>query len=414
MLKRPTLWTRLLALALSGLLALTACGSADSPGSSAAQTTRAATETQTTAAAELTDLAATTSETEVPGQTAEASQGQSGSAAEDSSAGQTTAFTDDTGRDLTLPADLTRIAPSGAMAQMFILALAPDLLVSIAAEYSDQAQAYIDPAVLSLPVIGAFYGDENLNLEEIASLGAQVVIDMGETKESITEDMNSITDATAIPAVHIDATLESTGEAFRKLGKLLGREEQAEKLAAYFDDTYSLIQDVMQAVGEDNKVSTLYLLGDQGQHVIATGSFHAEVLNLMTNNLAVVDDPSSKGSGNETDLEQIMLWNPDVILFAPDSIYATVAEDPAWQNLTAITTGRYYEVPFGPYNWMGSPPSINRYLGMLWLGKLLYPEQATYDLYEQVQTYYQLMYQYDLTQEVFAQLTAKALPQVAE
>lgn len=80
------------------------------------------------------------------------------------------------------------------------------------------------------------------------------------------------------------------------MGKLLGREAEAEVLAKYCDDTYASVQDIMAAVGEENKISALYLLGDSGLNVIATGSFHAETFNLLTNNLAEVDDPSSRGS----------------------------------------------------------------------------------------------------------------------
>lgn len=319
-------------------------------------------------------------------------------------------FTDDAGREVEVPASITKVAPSGAMAQMFVMALAPDLMVSIAAEYGENEGRFIAEEVRSLPVIGAFYGDENLNLEEIAALGAQVVVDIGEGKKNIVEDMDSITSATGIAAVHIDAATATAGEAFRSLGRLLGREERAEELAKYCDETYALVQDIMQQVGEENKVSALYLLGDSGLNVIATGSFHAEAMNLLTNNLAVVDDPSSRGTGNETDLEQIMLWNPDVIFFGPDSIYDEAGQDATWKQLKAIESGSYYEVPYGPYNWMGTPPSINRYLGMLWGAKLLYPQQATYDLQQKVVEYYSLMYGHELTQQEYDELTKNALP----
>ena len=132
---------------------------------------------------------------------------------------------------------------------------------------------------------------------------------------------------------------------------------------------------------------------------------------MMSSNAAVVDEPSSKGTGNEVDMEQILLWNPDVILFAPNSIYDTAADDAAWQQLTAIQTGHYYEVPLGPYNWLGFPPSVQRYLGMLWLSDLLYPEQANYDLFSEVSRYYQLFYHRSLSREQFDALTCHSLPQ---
>ena len=39
---------------------------------------------------------------------------------------------------------------------------------------------------------------------------------------------------------------------------------------------------------DDGRVNLVYCLGDAGQNVIATGSFHAELINMMANNLAVM------------------------------------------------------------------------------------------------------------------------------
>ena len=57
---------------------------------------------------------------------------------------------------------------------------------------------------------------------------------------------------------------------------------------------------------------------------------------------------------------------------------------------------------------MGFPPSVQRYLGMLWMAKTLYPEAADYDLYEEVKTYFRLFYHCDLTQEQFNDLASAA------
>ena len=157
------------------------------------------------------------------------------------------------------------------------------------------------------------------------------------------------------------------------------------------------------------KVNLLYCLGDKGENVIAKGSYHAEVIDLLSNNLAVVESPSSKGSGNEVDMEQILKWNPDVILFAPGSVYATVGEDSAWQGVNAIKNGTYYEVPVGPYNWMGFPPSVQRMLGMMWMAKLLYPESADYDLQAEVTEYFKLFYHTTLSEDAYNALVANSI-----
>ncbi len=44
-------------------------------------------------------------------------------------------------------------------------------------------------------------------------------------------------------------------------------------------------------------------------------------------------------------MEQILLWNPDVILFAPGSILHTVGSDPTWQEVSAIKNARITKSP---------------------------------------------------------------------
>ena len=59
---------------------------------------------------------------------------------------------------------------------------------------------------------------------------------------------------------------------------------------------------------------------------MAEGSFHADTINKMGKNMASIEEVSFSGDGNESDVEQIMTWNPDVIIFSPESIFDTVGE----------------------------------------------------------------------------------------
>ena len=101
-----------------------------------------------------------------------------------------------------------------------------------------------------------------------------------------------------------------------------------------------------------------------------------------------------------------MLWNPDAALFAPGSIYNSVAARPEWAEIRAIKNNRYFEVPNGPYNWMGRPPSINRLLGVKWLANLLYPDVFQYDMIEKTREFYKLFYHSDVTEEQVRELLA--------
>ena len=316
-------------------------------------------------------------------------------------------FTDSTGREVAVDQEISKIAVTGPLGQIVVFAIAPDMLVGIPGAWNPTAKAYLDEQYYNLPVLGQLYGGKgDLNLEELLKAAPQVVIDIGEPKDSIAQDMDALTEQTGIPFVHISAYLEHMDETYTMLGELLGLEEEAGVLAETCERIYSRAVEMMQGV---EKVNMLYATGENGLNVLANGGYHSSVIDMMANNVAVVENVSSKGTGNEVDMEQILNWNPDVIVFSENSIYDTVGDDPVWQSVSAIESGRYYEVPFGPYNWIGQPPAVQRLLGMMWLGKLLYPQAADYDLYDEVAQYYQLFYHCDLTREQYDALMAKAI-----
>lgn len=234
---------------------------------------------------------------------------------------ETVIFTDSLGRETELPADIERYAVTGPLAQIVCFALDPDEMVALAGDWSAEAALYIDEEYYNLPVLGQLYGGSgDLNREELAKADPQVIIDVGETKSDLEDDLEGIEEQTGIPAVHISMNTETASDAYRMLGELLGMEEEAETLASYCAEIYGEMEDIMDQVGDD-RTTVLYCLGDLGCNVICKDSYHAEVIDLLSDNLAVVDTPSSKGTGNEVDFEQILKWNPEVIFFAPQSVY---------------------------------------------------------------------------------------------
>lgn len=321
-------------------------------------------------------------------------------------------FTDSTGRTVTIPGEVTRVAVSGPLTQIYAIPLVGDLMVGVSNYIAEDIEKYLPDYISTLPELGQLYGGgAELDLEAILAADPDVVIDIGDSKDGIAEDMDSLSEQTGIPFVHIDATVQTSPDAYRMLGELVGREDEAEEIASWLEGIYDMMTGMMEKVDADGARKTaLYCLGDKGLNVIAEGSYHAETFNMMTDNLADLPDVVSNGNGNEVDMEQLLVWNPEVIVFAPDSVYDSVGSDATWQQLQAISSGEYYKTPYGPYGWLSSPPSVQRYLGMVWLGALLYPEYCEYDLQEVVTEYYKLFYECDLTQEMYDELMAGAMP----
>lgn len=276
-----------------------------------------------------------------------------------------------------------RVAVTGLTSQIFIYPLAKENLVAVAEPMPECFDC-------SLPVLGPLHGTRgDMNIEELIKVNPDLVIDIGEAKKGLTEELDDLTKTTGIKFVHIDCSFEKTGDMYRELGKLLHKEKEAEKFAEYCDQTYSKMKSFSKTI---DKKKFLYVIGSKGTNVIAKNSYHSDIIDMLTENAAVIETPSGKGTGNTVDMEQIIKWNPDYIVFSPDSIYEKVAQMPEWQTVNAIKNNHYYKVPDIPYNWFGFPPAVNRYIGMYWLCDKLYRNESSFDFAEEYRKYFELFY----------------------
>ena len=315
-------------------------------------------------------------------------------------------FTDSSGREVELPSDIERIAPSGPLAQIVLFTLCPDKLVGFANDISDVQFEYIEKKYAELPVFGNFYAD-TLNLESVMVAGPQVIIDIGEIKPNIEDDMSGIQEKTGIPTIFVHMEMDSMISAYETLGEVTGETEQAQKIIDYIEETLTQTELKVADIAEDERVH-VYYGQDDGLTALVSGTVHSDVIETVGGfNVAEVEE-SVRGGASIISMEQLMLWNPEVILFSPGSIYDSVEERTEWEEISAVKTGQFYEIPDGPYNWMGRPPSVNRVLGIKWLSNLLYPDVFEYDMEEEIKEFYKLFYHCDVTDTQIEELLGRS------
>ncbi|GLB29554.1 ABC transporter substrate-binding protein [Lacrimispora amygdalina] len=311
---------------------------------------------------------------------------------------KTRVFTDSAGREVTLPEDIQKIAPSGPLAQIVLYTVAPDKLAGLASDFSDGAKKYIDEKYWGLPKFGQFYGkNANLNMEALIAAKPDVIIDIGEAKKTVKEDMDALSKQLGIPVVFVEADLDSMSSAYKMLGEITGETEQAAKLADYCDSTLKKSEAAKASLGADQKKSVYFAIGDNGLHTNAEGSIHARVIEQIGAENAAKVDQASSGGGSEVSMEQLLLWQPDIILADSETLYQIITTDSVWAELNAVKEGHVYQIPSAPYSFMSNPPSVNRMIGILWLGNLVYPEQYHEDVKADVKTFYDLFYHVQLT-----------------
>jgi len=335
----------------------------------------------------------------------------------------TRTFVDDVGREITLPVTIDAVSPSGPLAQIVLYSLDQDLFVSVSSEFTGAQAKYIDPRLLTLPVTGQFYGSKasTMNPESIMELNRQlnidVVLDIGEAKKTMKADLDDIQAKTNVPFAFITQNkLEDIPGSYVKLGELLSRPERGQELSDYVSALLAEFDSGMKKVG-DNKKSLIYVTAIDGNSVsmVGSGSYHAEVIDYLANNLAK-PAASSSGTGDGYTMEDILQMDPDYIIVGytdGHAYYNEIMTKPMWQSLSAVKEGNVYEAPYGPYNWMGGPPSVQRLLSMIWLGNLMYPDVFDYTIDDRVKEFYSLFFRYDLTDAELDNLMVYAKPGTA-
>ena len=316
-------------------------------------------------------------------------------AAEAAPAQEERVYVDALGRENTLPYPIEKIAPSGNPTQMMLYAVCPEKMVGLGSSYKDNAAPYILDYIKELPVFGAFYGKKaNLNKEALIMASPEVVFDVGEIKKNMKEDLDALQKQIGIPVVFIEGYLENTGDTLREIGKVTGNVEEGEKLGAYAD---KVLTDVKEKRAQITDPVTVYYAGFGPLDGYAKGSFHTEVLDLVGCENVVPETFSSKG-GNKINMEQMLIWNPEVILIQDKASYNEIMTDEKWSGMDAVKNGRVYLVPADPYPFLTQPPALNRIIGIYWLGQLVYPElYADIDLAAELKTFYDLFYHYELS-----------------
>jgi iron complex transport system substrate-binding protein len=318
-------------------------------------------------------------------------------------------FTDAGGRTVEIPDNVTRVLTAGPPASVLVYVLAPDKLTGWVREPSAEEKQFLLPSVRDLPTFGRLTGQGGTaNMEAVIAARPDLIIDVGSVNATYISLADKVQQQTGIPYVLIDGSFGNTAQTLRDVGELLGVAPRAKDLADYAERTLKDLDDGLAKVPADGRPSVYYGRGPEGLETGLSGSINLEILEAAgATNVAAA---AGKGGLANVSLEQVLGWNPDVILAASPKFVATVKSDPSWRSITAVRDGNVFAAPSLPFGWFDSPPGINRLIGIRWLEAVLYPETFDIDLKTDVQRFFKLFYQVDLSDAQLAMLLKDALP----
>jgi iron complex transport system substrate-binding protein len=316
--------------------------------------------------------------------------------------------TDMDGNQVTIPAAVNKVYCTSPIGTYLVYTLAPDKLLGWNTKMTDETLQYIAEKYRSLPVLGGTMASNNsFNTEAIIGLKPDIILNMNYNHEN-SEMVKQLSEQTGIPVVNISSGLKDTPDSYRVLGKILGVEARGNELADYTGKMLDGISAMVAKVPDSEKVKLYYVESADGLATDGTDSMHTEVFNYVNAVNVVTMDTSKSGKGTKVSMEQVMGWNPDVIVanaqMGGSDFVKTVYTDSTWAGIKAVVDHRIY-VPAGqPFNWVDRPPCMARVLGVEWLAYELYPKYVTVDLKSDVKTFYKTMYGSDITDEQAAAL----------
>lgn len=106
----------------------------------------------------------------------------------------------------------------------------------------------------------------------------------------------------------------------------------------------------------------------------------------------------TRGGLAAVSVEQVLLWNPDVIITIDSDFATNVYGDRAWLPIAAVRTRRVHLSPMLPFGWVDFPSSVNRLISLWWLAKILYPDLFPEDLRALTRDFYRQFYHLTLSE----------------
>jgi len=299
--------------------------------------------------------------------------------------------TDMFGRHFPLP-ERVRKAYSASPPDTYLLyALDPTILAGLNFPIREKDKRYLHKQVLHLPLIGGTFGEASTpNMEMLLRLDPELVV-VSNDETSLSLKVNQGMKMLKRPVLEMTLARPSDyPEAFLRMGRILGRGERGKKLSDYCRKTLAQAAAFSRSIPTSKKVSVYFAEGVDGLTTECDESRHSELISLAGGANVHRCKARDLFGMEKVSLEQVLVYNPEVILAMDKSFYRRVWSDPRWQRVRAVRSRRVYLIPDQPVNWFDRPPTFMCLIGLKWVMKSLYPKEYRIDIIGESRDFYRL------------------------
>jgi iron complex transport system substrate-binding protein len=308
---------------------------------------------------------------------------------------------DQTGRSVTVAQPVERVATPYALATYLVYGVGAGDRVALANYLGARdpegaaAMTRIDPR---FPQLGSVAPQETTNVEFIARIAPDVVFAAARS-----EWIPSV-EALGIPVLALDGeSTERLRGAVQLAGSLLGPDAaaRADAWIRYYDHVLAEVAAASAGVGGEAGATRVLFTGSQ-RTTVASGAMYQSALIEAAGGASVT--AALTGHWNEVGVEQVLVWDPDLILVPPygGASVEAIVEDPEWRLLRAVREERVLRLPKLVAPW--DTPVPDSVLAVVWLAQTLRPGAIDLDCADETRFFYRRFYGYAISDEEVATL----------
>jgi iron complex transport system substrate-binding protein len=122
-----------------------------------------------------------------------------------------------------------------------------------------------------------------------------------------------------------------------------------------------------------------------------------------------VTDNGRKGQSFSFSQEQLLAWDPEVLILSDPSQVAQAYANPRYQGLSAVRNHRVYATPIGAHLW--AHRTLEEPLTVLWAAKLIHPDLfQDVDMQSETAKFYQTFFHTTLKPDQIAEILSGIAP----
>nr|WP_320134107.1 ABC transporter substrate-binding protein [uncultured Holophaga sp.] len=301
------------------------------------------------------------------------------------------------GRKVTLPDTITRIYAGSPYTNVLTYVVAPEMLIGGPMGAPDGSSRYIRPDAGRIPMPKAEPGQRGPSLEAMAALKPDFVLMKGNARTDHAGAQRF--ENAGIPVVYVDLDeIDNYPAAIQWLSNLVGHPERGKAMADHARRTLAEVDRAVASIPEAERVRVYYAESADGLATECDESLHADAIRRAGAKLVHECLQQNHMGMEKLRFEQVLAYNPQVIL-TQDAKFAEMAyADPRWQKIDAVAKHRILVSPRTPFAWFDRPPAVTRLIGIPWLAVHLYPRACRIDLKQELRDFHKLFLGVDISE----------------